>query len=70
VPREEAEAALDPAESVAMRDSRGGPAPEAVADHLDRADETLTADRSAVADRREAVVTAADTLETEVDRYV
>jgi argininosuccinate lyase len=70
VPREGAEAALDPAESVAMRDSRGGPAPEAVADHLDRADETLTADRSAVADRREAVVTAADTLETEVDRYV
>jgi argininosuccinate lyase len=70
VSREAIEDALDPEESVAMRDSRGGPAPDAVAAHLDRAGDTLAADRSAVADRRELIERAHETLQTEVERYV
>ena len=60
------EAALDPAESVAMRDSRGGPAPAAMADQLASAADALAGDRAAVADRRAALEAAADGLETEV----
>jgi argininosuccinate lyase len=70
VPREDIEDALDPEESVAMRDSRGGPAPEAVADHLDRAAETLADDEEAVEATRETVAAAAERLEREVERYV
>jgi argininosuccinate lyase len=70
VPREDVEDALDPAESVAMRDSRGGPAPETVADHLDRAAATLAEETDAVEARQEAVAAAARQLETEVERYV
>jgi argininosuccinate lyase len=70
VPREDIEAALDPAESVAMRDSRGGPAPETVAAHLDRAAATLADDEGAVEANREAVTAAAERLEREVERYV
>jgi argininosuccinate lyase len=70
VSRDAVEEALDPVESVAMRDSRGGPAPETVAEHLDRASETLAADRSAVADRREVGERALETLESEVEHYV
>ena len=66
----EIEAALDPAGSVASRDSRGGPAPAAVEDHLDRAAGTLEADRALVADERRELAAAADRLETEVGRYV
>jgi len=66
----EVEAALDPAGSVASRDSRGGPAPAAVEDHLDRAAGTLEADRALVADERRELAAAADRLDTEVDRYV
>jgi argininosuccinate lyase len=70
VDRERLVRALDPAGSVASRDSRGGPAPGAVADHLDRAREQLAADREALASRREAVETAAARLAAEVERYV
>ncbi|WP_058993623.1 argininosuccinate lyase [Haloarcula sp. CBA1127] len=62
--------ALDPAESVAMRDSRGGPAPDAVADQVSVAEDALAADSEALTDRRQAVSQATDRRQTEVDRYV
>ena len=70
VPREDIDEALDPAASVAMRDSRGGPAPETVGAHLDRAAEALADDGSAVRANRAAIASAAEQLEAEVERYV
>jgi len=70
VDREALEAALDPAESVAMRDSRGGPAPGAVAEQVSTAEDVLAADGEELADCRQAVTQAADRRRTEVDRYV
>ena len=70
VDREALEAALDPTESVAMRDSRGGPAPDAVAEQVSVAEDVLAADSEALTDRRQAVSQAADRRRTEVDRYV
>jgi argininosuccinate lyase len=70
VDRAAVEAALDPAESVASRDSRGGPAPAAVRASVDRATRDVEADRAAVADRRERVERATDRRRTEVDSYV
>ncbi|GCF13734.1 argininosuccinate lyase [Haloarcula mannanilytica] len=70
VDREALEAALDPTESVAMRDSRGGPAPDAVAEQVATAEDVLVADSGALDDRRQAVSQAADRRRTEVDRYV
>ncbi|PSQ02639.1 argininosuccinate lyase [Halobacteriales archaeon QS_5_70_17] len=70
VSREAVESALDPAESVAARDSTGGPAPSAVADQLDAAEEALADDERRTADRREALADAADRLRGEVRRYV
>jgi len=64
------ERALGPAESVASRDSFGGPAPDAVADALDRAADEHESDAGALADRREALADAADRLAYEVSRYV
>ena len=69
VDREALAAALDPAENVAMRDSRGGPAPEAVEAHLERAREELAADGERVAERREALEAASEQLATEVATY-
>ena len=69
VDREAVEAALDPAESVAARDSVGGPAPEAVAAALDDVRDGVAADGDAVADRRAALSAAADDLATEVAAY-
>jgi argininosuccinate lyase len=69
VDRESIEAALDPAESVASRDSTGGPAPDAVAGQLDAAEATLAADRGAVEDARGALESAAEDLATEVRNY-
>ncbi|MEF8886905.1 MAG: argininosuccinate lyase [Haloarculaceae archaeon] len=63
-------AALDPAENVAMRDSRGGPAPEAVEAHLGRARAGLAEDREAVERRRERVDAAGEQLRAEVAAYV
>ena len=70
VDRAVVERALDPAESVRARDSHGGPAPEAVRGALDRADTALTADREAVADRRDRGDRAAAELAEVVDGYV
>jgi argininosuccinate lyase len=67
---EAVERALDPAESVAARDSFGGPAPGAVADALDRATERYEADAEALAARRETLAEATDRLDREVSRYV
>jgi argininosuccinate lyase len=69
VDREALEAALDPAESVAMRDSRGGPAPAALAASRERARDRLADDRATLGDRRDALASAADRLDTEVRRY-
>ena len=68
--REAIEAALDPAESVKMRDSRGGPAPGAVADHLDRARGELDSDQQDLATLRESLAAAASELDSEVSQYV
>ncbi|WP_123535778.1 argininosuccinate lyase [Halosimplex salinum] len=70
VDRETLTATLSPVESVAMRDSAGGPAPDAVAVQIEGARERLSAGEAAVADRREAVTGALDDLETEVTEYV
>ncbi|NLV04984.1 argininosuccinate lyase [Haloarcula rubripromontorii] len=70
VDRDQLEAALDPAESVAMRDSRGGPASDAVAKQVLVAEDVLAADSEALTDHRQAVSQAADRRQTEVDRYV
>ncbi|WP_137284169.1 argininosuccinate lyase [Halorussus salinisoli] len=69
VEREAVAAALDPEESVATRDSPGGPAPESVAAALTAAEETVTADEAALADERESVAAADEKLRTEVSRY-
>jgi argininosuccinate lyase len=62
-------AALDPAESVAARDSAGGPAPAAVADALADADAAIESDRANVDDRRTALADAEAALEAAVNRY-
>ncbi len=70
-PDEEAlAAALSAAGSVEMRDSRGGPAPAAVADSRERAEERLAAHRETVTTRRQRLDDATTRLATEVDRYV
>jgi argininosuccinate lyase len=53
-----------------MRDSRGGPAPDAVAEQVSTAADVLAGDSEALTDRRHAVSQAADRRRTEVDRYV
>jgi len=70
VSRDAVEAALDPVESVAMRDSRGGPAPDAVTAQLSAAEDELSTHRDAVVAERDAVESAGETLQTEVERYV
>ena len=70
VSREDVESALDPAESVASRDSAGGPAPEAVADELAAAESGIEADEDALAAERDALAAASEALDAEVDRYV
>ncbi|SEN46274.1 argininosuccinate lyase [Halorientalis persicus] len=70
VDRAAVEDALDPAASVASRDSVGGPAPAAVADQLESARGDLDADREALADERTALADADDRLRAEVAGYV
>ena len=65
-PREQVEAALDPAQSVASRNSRGGPAPEAVVDALDDVGMTVTEGRETVEAARDELQDAADSLQKEV----
>ncbi len=69
VDREQVEAALDPAESVAARDSVGGPAPETVEAALAGVRDDVAAGADAVAARRESLAAAADELEREVASY-
>ena len=66
VARGQVEALLDPRESVASRDSAGGPAPEAVATQLDAAEAAIDADAAALDDRRDGLDDAAGALEREV----
>jgi argininosuccinate lyase len=70
VDRARLERALDPAESVAMRDSRGGPAPAAVAAHLERVREEVADDDEAVTTRRESVARAASQRRAAVETYL
>ncbi|ELY56443.1 argininosuccinate lyase [Natronolimnohabitans innermongolicus] len=64
------EDALDPVESVASRDSHGGPAPEAVAEQLEGAREALSADRETLESTSESLEAAHDALREEVNDYV
>jgi argininosuccinate lyase len=69
VDREAVEAALDSEESVASRDSLGGPAPDAVEAALERAVAGVEADVDALETKREALSAAADRLDAEVSTY-
>jgi len=69
VSREAVERVLDPAESVASRDSAGGPAPTAVAEELAAATAGIDADVAALDERRESLAAAADALDAEVATY-
>jgi argininosuccinate lyase len=62
-------AALDPVESVAARDSAGGPAPDAVRDALADVFDDLGADEAVVASRRESLADAEDELAAAVADY-
>ena len=64
------ERVLSPTESVAERDSRGGPAPETVRDHLDGITAAIETDRTAVERRRTTLDEAAATLEEAIAAYV
>ncbi|ESP89610.1 argininosuccinate lyase [Candidatus Halobonum tyrrellensis] len=70
VSREDLSAALDPVGSVAARDSRGGPAPDALADSIARARTTRDDHADAVAARRSALADAADRLDRAVSDRV
>ncbi|OLZ42242.1 argininosuccinate lyase [Natrinema saccharevitans] len=70
VEREAVEAALDPVESVASRDSQGGPAPEAVAPQIETARESLSADTADLEGRTDALEAAHERLRSEVNGYV
>ncbi|WP_158058611.1 argininosuccinate lyase [Halorussus halophilus] len=63
------EAALDPAESVAMRDSTGGPAPGAVAEQVAAAEVGVTADGDQLADERESLTSASAALTEVMNKY-
>ena len=67
---DEIERALVPKASVAMRDSRGGPAPGALDRHLDRATTSLTDDRESLDERRNALADAQQLLDAEVHSHV
>ncbi|MWV41534.1 argininosuccinate lyase [Natrialba sp. INN-245] len=67
---EAVETALDPVESVASRNSRGGPAPDEVESQLAGTREDLTADETALETRAEALEAAHQTLRAEVNGYV
>ncbi|WP_336136584.1 argininosuccinate lyase [Natronomonas amylolytica] len=69
VDREAVEAALDPEQSVASRDSLGGPAPDAVEAALERAVAGVESDIGALETKREGLATAAGRLDTEVSSY-
>ncbi|AFZ72815.1 argininosuccinate lyase [Natronobacterium gregoryi] len=62
--------ALDPAESVASRDSQGGPAPEAVADQLEAVREAVENDETELTERDDTLEKAHVQLRAEVTEYV
>ncbi len=62
--------ALDPVESVASRDSQGGPAPDAVTPQIESARTAVMTDENALADASDALETAHDVLRSEVNGYV
>ncbi|MDS0475973.1 argininosuccinate lyase [Natrinema sp. 1APR25-10V2] len=64
------EDALDPAQSVASRDSQGGPAPEAVEAQLEGAREALAADEESHAELTGALEAAHEALRSEGNGYV
>ncbi|WP_339105092.1 argininosuccinate lyase [Haloterrigena salinisoli] len=64
------EEALDPAASVASRDSQGGPAPEAVADQLEAARDALATDEETLEETDAALEAAHEDLREEVNGYV
>ena len=70
VSRADVEAALDPVNSVADRDSAGGPAPDAVAEAITTAESAIDDDAAALEARRDRLAAAADRRETEVATYV
>ncbi|UIP00116.1 argininosuccinate lyase [Halobaculum sp. CBA1158] len=70
VSREDLDAALDPAGSVASRASRGGPAPDAVADSLARMTETYDGHENGLATRRGALAAAETNLTDAVEPYI
>jgi argininosuccinate lyase len=61
--------ALDPAASVGTRDSFGGPAPEAVAEALDRVAGDIAETETALGARRDALADAEERLAAEVASY-
>ncbi len=67
--REDIDAALDPAGSVASRASRGGPAPDAVTTSLARMSETHGDHEAELAARRDALAVAETNLTEAVDGY-
>ena len=69
VDREAIEDALDPATSVASRDSVGGPAPAAVAAAIDEAEAAIEDDADRREKRRDRLDAAAAALEREVGEY-
>ncbi|MFB6310457.1 MAG: argininosuccinate lyase [Salinirussus sp.] len=62
--------ALEVGESVAMRNSRGGPAPPALSASLERARDALSEDVETIDARRKQVETAANRRSAEVAEYV
>ena len=66
----EIEAALDPFESVASRDSVGGPAPQAVEAQLVSAESDLEVDANTVTSLEDALEDANEALRAEVNEYV
>ena len=64
------EQALDPAGSVATRDSRGGPAPEAMRAHLERVRQTLEDHRQTLVSHHETLEDAHQKRQQEVSNYV
>ncbi|THE65517.1 argininosuccinate lyase [Salinadaptatus halalkaliphilus] len=67
---EAVETALDPAASVASRDSQGGPAPETVADQLEAARASVSDHERTLTTTAEGLETAHETLRSEVNEYV
>ena len=70
VSREDVASALDPANSVASRDSAGGPAPETVASDIVAAKTGIESDTVRLEDRNEAHAAATNLLDAEVAEYV